>query len=77
MPPPGKTLRVTYVRDGKPTDVNIVTKVVPDAHGKPQGRLGFSPMPAMRPASIVEAAQAAWWQFSGSRSWARSTCLAS
>ncbi len=61
---PGKTLRVTYVRDGKTTDVSILTKVVPDGHGKPQGRLGFSPMPAMRPASIVEAAQSAWWQFS-------------
>ena len=33
--------------------------------GKPQGRLGFSPMPAMRPAGIPEAAQAAWGQFAG------------
>jgi regulator of sigma E protease len=60
---PGKALRVTYVRDGKTLDADIVTKVIPDAHGKPQGRLGFSPMPAMRPASIVEAAQDSWGQF--------------
>lgn len=61
---PGKTLRVTYVRDGHSTDVNITTRTVPDSHGKPQGRLGFSPMPATHRASIPEAAAAAWWQFS-------------
>jgi regulator of sigma E protease len=61
---PGKTLRVTYVRDGRTIDVNITTKVLKDGHGQPQGRLGFSPMPSMRPASIPEAAQASWYQFS-------------
>jgi len=60
---PGKTLRVSYVRDGKPAAVDITTKIVPDAHGKPQGRLGFSPMPAMRPAGLVEAARSSWSQF--------------
>ena len=60
---PGKTLHVTYVRDGRPAEVDIVTKTVPDGHGKAQGRLGFSPMPAMRPASIPEAAVGAWSQF--------------
>jgi len=61
---PGKTIRVTYQRNGHSADVAILTHTVKDAQGKPQGRLGFSPMPAMRPASIPEAAQAAWWQFS-------------
>jgi regulator of sigma E protease len=61
---PGKTLRVTYVRDGRTTDVNITTKILSDGHGKPQGRLGFSPMPAMRPAGLPEAARASWFQFS-------------
>jgi regulator of sigma E protease len=59
----GKTLRVTYERDGHTENVAIATKTVPDGHGKPQGRLGFSPMPSMRPAGPVEAAQAAWNQF--------------
>ena len=59
----GKTLRVSYERDGKTTDLAIQTKTLKDEHGKPQGRLGFAPMPAMRPASIPEAAQAAWGQF--------------
>lgn len=61
---PGKTLKVTYLHDGRTIDVNIATKTVKDAKGKPQGRVGFSPMPAMRPASVPEAAQAAWGQFS-------------
>jgi regulator of sigma E protease len=60
---PGKTLSVTYERDGKTTVLPITTRVMKDDHGKPQGRLGFSPMPALRPASIPEAAQAAWGQF--------------
>ncbi len=61
---PGKTLRVSYVRDGKTTDVSITTKTLKDSHGQAQGRLGFSPMPSMRRASLLEAAQGAWWQFS-------------
>lgn len=61
---PGKTLRVTYLRDGRTATVNVTTRVVRDGHGKPQGRLGFSPMPSMQPASIPAAAAAAWWQFS-------------
>jgi regulator of sigma E protease len=60
---PGKTIKVTYQRNGASTTIPIMTKVVKDAKGKPQGRLGFSPMPAMRPAGIPEAAQAAWNQF--------------
>jgi regulator of sigma E protease len=60
---PGKTLRVTYQRDGRSTDVSITTKIIKDGHGKPQGRLGFSPMPSMRPAGLLEAAQAAGNQF--------------
>jgi regulator of sigma E protease len=60
----GKTIRVTYERDGHATSVKILPRTVPDGHGKTQGRLGFSPMPEMRPASIPEAAQTAWWQFS-------------
>jgi regulator of sigma E protease len=60
---PGKTLKVTYSRGGVSTDVAIATRTMKDAKGKPQGRLGFSPMPALRPASIPEAAQAAWGQF--------------
>jgi regulator of sigma E protease len=62
---PGKTLHVTYQRDGHSTVVAITTRIVPDrATGKPQGRLGFSPMPAMQPASIPQALQVAWAQFS-------------
>jgi regulator of sigma E protease len=61
---PGKSIKVTYQRDGRSTGVAITTKIVRDGQGKPQGRLGFSPMPAMRPAGIPEAAQAAWGQFS-------------
>jgi regulator of sigma E protease len=61
---PGKTLQVTYVRDGRPATVAIATRTVRDSRGKPQGRLGFSPMPAMRPAGLIESAQAAWGQFS-------------
>ena len=60
---PGKTIQVTYQRNGASTTIPIATKTVKDAKGKPQGRLGFSPMPAMRPAAIPEAAQAAWGQF--------------
>jgi len=59
---PGKTLRVTYERDGRPVTVAIAARGVKD-HGKLQGRLGSSPMPALRPASIPEAAQDAWEQF--------------
>lgn len=61
---PGKTLKVTYTRERASNDVAIATKTVKDTAGKPQGRLGFSPMPSMRPASIPEAASAAWYQFS-------------
>jgi regulator of sigma E protease len=60
---PGKTLQVTYVRDGRSTVVAIPTRTVRDSHGNPQGRLGFSPMPALRRAGVVESAQAAWEQF--------------
>jgi regulator of sigma E protease len=60
---PGKTLRVTVEHGGKTTVIPITTRIVKDAKGNPQGRLGFSPMPAMRGASIPEAAAAAWGQF--------------
>lgn len=59
---PGKTLAVTYERGGRATTVSITARGVRD-HGKLQGRLGFSPMPAMRRAGVVEAAQDAWAQF--------------
>jgi regulator of sigma E protease len=59
---PGKTLRVTYERDGRTTTVAITTRAIRD-QGKLQGRLGFSPMPAMRPAGIGEAAVDAGEQF--------------
>jgi regulator of sigma E protease len=59
---PGKTLRVTYEREGRPTTIAITTRGIPD-HGKIQGRLGFSPMPAMRRAGIAEAAVDSWEQF--------------
>lgn len=60
---PGKILRVTYQRDGRTAEVSVPTRTVPDAQGKPQGRLGFSPMPTLRRAGVIEAAQAAWLQF--------------
>jgi regulator of sigma E protease len=61
---PNQTLRVTYDRDGRTATVAVRTKVVNDAQGHPQGRLGFSPMPTTRSVGVVEAAQAAWFQFS-------------
>jgi regulator of sigma E protease len=61
---PGKTLRVTFERDGRSHEVSITTRSVPNGHGKAQGRLGFSPMPSMRRAGALEAASAAWYQFS-------------
>jgi regulator of sigma E protease len=61
---PGQAIKVTYERDGRQTTVAITTRTMKDADGKPQGRIGFSPMPAMRHASLAEAAQATWYQFS-------------
>jgi regulator of sigma E protease len=60
---PGKAIRVTYRRDGRDTTVAITTRTMADAAGKPQGRIGFSPMPSLRRASIPEAASYAWNQF--------------
>jgi regulator of sigma E protease len=61
---PGKTLRVTYRRDGAETTIPITTRSVPDASGKPQGRLGFSPMPTFRRATPAEILESTWFQFS-------------
>jgi regulator of sigma E protease len=61
---PGKLVRVTYRRDGVDTTVAITTRTVKDPQGKPQGLIGFSPMPSMRHASLAEAWQATWFQFS-------------
>ena len=58
----GKKLHVTYQREGRTAEVDIVPMATVD-HGKKVGRLGLYPMPAMKPASIPEAAQAAWFQF--------------
>jgi regulator of sigma E protease len=62
---PSQPIKVTYRRDGRETTVAIVTRTMPDAQGKPQGRIGFSPMPSMRRASIPEALRFTWAQFSG------------
>ena len=61
---PGQAIRVTYRRDGRETTIPITTKTMKGDNGKPQGRIGFMPMPAMRHASIAEAGQATWFQFS-------------
>jgi regulator of sigma E protease len=61
---PAQKISVTYRRDGRDFTIPITTRSVPGPDGKPQGRIGFSPMPAMRHASIVEAAQFTWFQFS-------------
>jgi regulator of sigma E protease len=60
-----RRILVTYERDGHDVTVPITTRTVPGPDGKPQGRLGFSPMPAMRHASLAESAQFTWLQFSG------------
>jgi regulator of sigma E protease len=62
---PGKQITVTYRRDGRDTTVAVTTRVMADASGKPQGRIGFSPMPATRRASLGEALQYTWASFSG------------
>jgi regulator of sigma E protease len=59
----GKLLHVTYEREGRSYDVAIVPKDTVE-QGKHVGRFGLYPMPAMRPASIPEAAEASWTQFS-------------
>jgi regulator of sigma E protease len=61
---PGQPITVTYRRDGADTTVHVTTRVMKDANGKPQGRIGFSPMPSMRHASLAEAWQSTWFQFS-------------
>ena len=61
---PGQLIQVTYRRDGRETTVAVTTRVMRDAQGKPQGRIGFSPMPSMRHASLAEAANSTWYQFS-------------
>jgi regulator of sigma E protease len=60
---PNRRIEVTYRRDGREVTIPITTRSVP-VDGKPQGRLGFSPMPAMRHATLAESAQFAWYQFS-------------
>ena len=61
---PARQIRVTYRRDGHDVTIPITTRAVPGPDGKPQGRIGFSPMPAMRHASLTEAATFTWFQFS-------------
>jgi regulator of sigma E protease len=59
-----RPLAVTYVRDGRTTVISVTPRVVVNTAGKPEGRLGFEPMPTNRRANPIEAAQATWYQFS-------------
>jgi regulator of sigma E protease len=61
---PSQRITVTYRRDGHDVTLPITTRTMPGADGKPEGRIGFSPMPAMRHATLPEAAQFTWFQFS-------------
>ncbi len=62
----GKTLRVTYVRDGETQTVTAVPMHARGVTGKPEGQLGFHPQfpPPTGRGNAIAAAGVAWTQFS-------------